>query len=256
MADNLSEQELRVIMAVVEEGRRDDPNQAMPWATLDGLRCLIPCDSLVFKELDVSSEDVPIYQVIDDGDRSLELDASSRANDQFWMLRREFLPCNYPDRTGDLVSVTLWSDFYSFSDLRNAPMYADLYRPEGRRHSMLVSLPAPPGHTRRLQLWRDSGSDFSERDRLVLQLLRPHLHEVYLDAQRRRDDAPRLSRREHQVLQLVAQGRTNADIARQLFISVATVRKHMENIFNRTGVRNRIQAAALVMPHLSVTDSH
>jgi DNA-binding CsgD family transcriptional regulator len=39
-----------------------------------------------------------------------------------------------------------------------------------------------------------------------------------------------------------------------LFISVGTVRKHMEHIFDRTGVRSRALAAALVMPHLSVTD--
>ena len=68
-------------------------------------------------------------------------------------------------------------------------------------------------------------------------LLRPHLHEVYLDADRRRRGIPHLSRRELEVLQLASQGYSNADIARILFISVATVRKHMEHIFDRTGVR-------------------
>jgi DNA-binding CsgD family transcriptional regulator len=92
-----------------------------------------------------------------------------------------------------------------------------------------------------------SGRDFIERDRLVLQLLRPHLHEVYLDAERRRHGTPHLSRREREVLQLAPQGYSNADIARLLFISVATVRKHMEHIFDRTGVRNRA-AAALALP--------
>ena len=50
------------------------------------------------------------------------------------------------------------------------------------------------------------------------------------------------------MLQLVGQGYSNADIGRMLFISVATVRKHMEHIFDRTGVRTRSAAAALVLP--------
>jgi DNA-binding CsgD family transcriptional regulator len=46
----------------------------------------------------------------------------------------------------------------------------------------------------------------------------------------------------------VSQGCSNADIARILFISVSTVRKHLENIYNRTGVRTRSAAAALALP--------
>ena len=81
-------------------------------------------------------------------------------------------------------------------------------------------------------------------------LLRPHLHEVYLDAERRRRAIPHLSRREREVLQLAAQGHSNADIAGILFISVSTVRKHMEHIFDRTGVRTRSAAAAPALPQV------
>jgi DNA-binding CsgD family transcriptional regulator len=48
----------------------------------------------------------------------------------------------------------------------------------------------------------------------------------------------------------VAQGYSNADIARILFISVSTVAKHMEHIFDRTGVRTRSAAAALALPQV------
>jgi DNA-binding CsgD family transcriptional regulator len=41
------------------------------------------------------------------------------------------------------------------------------------------------------------------------------------------------------------------DIARILFISVATVAKHMEHIFDRTGVRTRSAAAALALPQVN-----
>jgi DNA-binding CsgD family transcriptional regulator len=74
---------------------------------------------------------------------------------------------------------------------------------------------------------------------------------VYLDAERRRQGIPHLSRREREVLQLVSQGFSNADIARMLFISVATVAKHMEHIFDRTGVRTRTAAAAQALVWVS-----
>ena len=106
------------------------------------------------------------------------------------------------------------------------------------------------GRVRRVGFWR-SNRDFSERDRLALQLLRPHLQEVYLEAERRRRGIPHLSRREVEVLRLASQGYSNADIARILFISPATVAKHMEHIFDRTGVRDRNAAAALALPNIS-----
>jgi LuxR family transcriptional regulator, maltose regulon positive regulatory protein len=53
-----------------------------------------------------------------------------------------------------------------------------------------------------------------------------------------------LSRREQEVLQYVAQGLTNQQIADQLVISIRTVKKHIENIHGKLGVKNRTQAAA------------
>lgn len=51
-----------------------------------------------------------------------------------------------------------------------------------------------------------------------------------------------LTPRETEVLQLVARGRTNAEIAQDLFISVNTVKRHLNNIFMKLGVTTRIQA--------------
>jgi LuxR family transcriptional regulator, maltose regulon positive regulatory protein len=57
-------------------------------------------------------------------------------------------------------------------------------------------------------------------------------------------DSP-LSRREQQVLDLVAEGRTNEEVARQLFISPVTVKAHLRHIYEKLGVRNRVEAARL-----------
>jgi DNA-binding NarL/FixJ family response regulator len=55
--------------------------------------------------------------------------------------------------------------------------------------------------------------------------------------------AMHLSPREREVLQLLAQGRTNREIARTLTVSVSTVKIHVEHILAKLGVSDRTQAA-------------
>ena len=51
-----------------------------------------------------------------------------------------------------------------------------------------------------------------------------------------------ISEREAAVLNLVVQGKTNPDIAEQLYISVNTVKNHLKNIYRKMGVSSRSQA--------------
>ena len=57
-----------------------------------------------------------------------------------------------------------------------------------------------------------------------------------------RSGAP-LSEREAQVLRLLAEGMNNAEIARELYISRQTVKKHVSSIFAKLEADNRVQAA-------------
>jgi DNA-binding CsgD family transcriptional regulator len=52
-----------------------------------------------------------------------------------------------------------------------------------------------------------------------------------------------LSKRETQVLRELATGKNNSEIARALYISPETVKKHVSNILGKTGAGNRVQAA-------------
>ena len=52
-----------------------------------------------------------------------------------------------------------------------------------------------------------------------------------------------LTEREEQVLLTVARGRTNAEIARDLHISVSTVKTHLGNLMTKLGARNRVEIA-------------
>ena len=56
-----------------------------------------------------------------------------------------------------------------------------------------------------------------------------------------------LSARERELVTLVARGRTNAEIAVQLFISVRTVSSHLDRIRDKTGCRRRADLTRLAL---------
>ena len=58
-----------------------------------------------------------------------------------------------------------------------------------------------------------------------------------------------LTAREAEVLREIAAGRSNREIADTLSISEATVKTHINNLFSKTGVRDRAQAVVYAMRH-------
>jgi DNA-binding NarL/FixJ family response regulator len=74
---------------------------------------------------------------------------------------------------------------------------------------------------------------------ITLRLLR-HLASARPPAARR----PGLSERETEVVRAVARGRTNQEIAAELFISVSTVKGHVAAVMAKLGMRNRVEVAA------------
>jgi DNA-binding CsgD family transcriptional regulator len=62
-------------------------------------------------------------------------------------------------------------------------------------------------------------------------------------------DVGTLSKREQEVLRLIAQGLTNAEIAARLFISTKTAGDHVSAILAKLGVRSRTEAGAFALLH-------
>jgi DNA-binding CsgD family transcriptional regulator len=139
------------------------------------------------------------------------------------------------------------TDVVSLSKFRRCEFYALVHRPLGVEYMLWLYL--DPRHTdARLEFDR-ADRDFSERDRKVLDLLLPHLRQRLRAAKRRpaaTGSATELTPREREVIARVAEGRTNNEIGRLLGISSHTVRKHLENAYEKLGIHTRTGAVAAV----------
>ncbi len=264
----------------------------------------------------------------------------------------------YAARTGD-GSAHKVSDFLSVAQWHATPIYREFYRPIGVEHQIAIALPAPRPLLVAIAISRAPGPDFDERDRAVLDLVRPFLAQSWRNARERvmlrsllgsvsgastgdgtgvllvtdplqeltpgaltvlyryfgrpallsplpprvhnwiltqrlnlsDSEDPKLSRpltatverrritlrylpatrwhdevillretheheataqltaaglspRETEVVQLVATGATNAQIAALLHVAPSTVKRHLDHVYAKLGVRNRVQAAA------------
>jgi DNA-binding CsgD family transcriptional regulator len=245
---HVTDSDLRRLLDVVDAGRSDAPeNEGLPIGVLELAADLIQCEWLSFIEMDEQRRFLFF-------DQTLPVEAADPEDDgegavAFWSNYWDCISCSYPSVTGDDRSVTTISDFYSTREFHQTGMYADYLGPLGVEREAMMCLSAPPGRTRRLLFSRGrSGRDFDDRDRLLLSLLRPHLNELYQELEFRRRPQPELTPRQWELMRLVADGHSNAEIAKELVVSPTTVRTHLENIFQRLGVTSRTRAVAQAFP--------
>jgi DNA-binding CsgD family transcriptional regulator len=239
----LGARHFRQILRFVGLAQDIEGEEPFPVPVLEELRELIPSDAVSFSELDrVGRVGLGLVSV---GEEDIE----APPEEVYWQLRHEYPTCAYQERTLDWSALTL-SDFVSRRELRRRRLYDEWFRPLGIEHELTAGLDSPLSHTKVFLFDRRDGKDFSERDRAVLDALRPWLARLYRAAERRRgvSDAsshdPRLTAREHEILELVAEGMTNAEVAQALWLSPGTVRRHLENAYRKLGVHTRTAAVA------------
>lgn len=233
----------------VAELEFDDP---YPIELIDRLQDLVRCDALTYQDADLHAQ--RFHTIVGVGG-----DGSDDDDEQlYWSVA----PCpisQYRERTGDL-RATRMSDVIGRRRYRKLPIYREYFRPHEIDHIIDLGLPAALRRHRSFILFRRRGApNFSERDRTVLEMLRPHLHrlEAHASLRRRLWEAVRtrdcdaesgayalLTPREREIVELVAEGKTNAQIAAQLWIAPSTVKKHLEHVYEKLGVGTRTAAAA------------
>jgi DNA-binding CsgD family transcriptional regulator len=161
---------------------------------------------------------------------------------------------NHAKRVSDpLFHALRLSDVIELEVLKQSELYAVL--DDDIDYEIQARMPGEDGGHWTIGIGRPS-HDYTPREVLFLDALRPSLisYEAHravaakvAKLQGQRDAVPDevLSVREKEVLDLVASGATNAQIAERLWISPATVKKHLENIYAKLEVGGRI--AALVI---------
>jgi DNA-binding CsgD family transcriptional regulator len=144
-----------------------------------------------------------------------------------------------------LVSDHPTEDFWQHCDPPSqlSDMHTDWTAAHQDENALVMPLPAPPGKTRRLVFLPQPGRTFGDEERNAAELLQPHIADA-LRLQSRIAVARLLTRRQRELLRLVAAGHDNIAIASLLGLSPATVRKHLENAFSRLGVSSRTEAVA------------
>ena len=230
----LVESDHRKVLEVLYAAGEVDGRVAFPEPVLTSLRELVPCDVVAFHERTWRLGNVMVYIGEPVGPMTPQIRAAHRR-----------LKHQDPLRPGETAQTL--TDFVSVRDFRRTEFYAWVHRPLGIEYMLQLYL--DPGRSdARLEFDR-ADSDFGERDRKVLDLLLPHFRQFLQAATRRpapTGAASELTSRELEVIAHVAEGLTNSEISGLLRISSHTVRKHLENAYEKLGTQTRTGAVAAV----------
>lgn len=147
------------------------------------------------------------------------------------------------------------TDYFPNQAAFEATLYfQELLKPLGLKYELTLLLDTPLGQRLGISVSR-ANTDYSDPEVEFLTRLGPHLQRAFHHAQTLaqlsgaqghasawRDVA--LTPRESEILRWVATGRTNGAIARLIGVGPATVKTHLEHIFQKLGVKNRAAAVA------------
>jgi DNA-binding CsgD family transcriptional regulator len=249
----ITDTDVRDLLGVFERCQPAADDDIFYADVLVGLRELIPCDDITFQLMDVAEQRIRLLCVSDEG---VERQESVGMEDQFlqlfWQEFWEEDGCAGPLVTGDYSTLLHQAETWGTRAYANTPLGAQ-FAAMGVKDEVLVPMTPLAGTDRRLLLFRDAGSpDFSEREKAMLALARPHVAELHTRRDRELRGEPNLTPRQWEVLRRVATGSSNTQIARDLALSEATVRKHLENVFLRLGVQSRTEAVARVLAFMDV----
>ena len=105
--------------------------------------------------------------------------------DVYWDVVAYEHPICAPPNTGNHSAEKL-SDYLTLRELRSSHVYDIWFSSYGVERELSVGIPSPLWHTKVLMFDRGKGPDFTERDRAVLDSLRPHLARLWHAARTRR----------------------------------------------------------------------
>ena len=239
--------DLEAVLSFLEEAQTVEGPAPFTPELLDLLTEIVGCTYATFTEVDHRSR-VVNRAVLCSADRWNAEDD----DDDWWESPRTVTLDGYR-LSDDAKPLIVLSDFFSRGQRTSVDFNPNFQ--QGVSDEIQIDLDPTRTWFAGLNVARDR--DFEDRERLILHRLHPHLIGLYRSAELRRrlgataaafdpDATDRLTRRECEVMLWVADGLSNAEIARVLVIERCTVRKHLENIYEKLGVGSRTAALAKV----------
>jgi len=229
------------------------PLETFPAKALSLAHHLIACDDASFNQIDLQSG---AYRVL--------VDPADRVDDPlagaFAAYIHQHPVIAHVAATGDQRPRAV-SELLRPAQLHRLELYTEFFAELGIDDQLSVTLTAIPGQ-RVVGLALNRGTSFEGDESEILSALGPHLTTayrnavLYSDALAGADEQStleatrllaRLTDRQHEVLGLIAQGRTNAQVAVELGCRAGTVKKHVEHILTRLGTDTRVAAARIYL---------
>lgn len=228
--------DLRRIVQFLDTAVSPGPADPFPPSTLIALTGLIAADQADYFEVRPDRSVQVFTMAFEEQHPAWLEEAAARLGPENPLSPFRWAPADGPLRMSEIIAER---------ELRRLDYYNDFLRPAHIRDRLRVWLWRSADTAACLTLIR-SDARFSDRDKAVMAVLQPPLaaiRESSIGADRRLDEAE-LTIREAQVVALVATGRSNAEIARLLFLAPATVAKHLEHVYRKLRVTGRAEVAA------------
>jgi DNA-binding CsgD family transcriptional regulator len=243
----LSERDVRSALDLVYDAASMMEPDPFPRELLERLARLIPADAIVGYHEAIIGRPCRVVESVEIPEEGIPADvqeAGGRFLDQD--------PIKHGPRRREVRALKL-SDFLTRRERRKLEFYWYVWKPLGIDDSLRIWLPAPAGRARVIYLERGK-RDFSERERSLLELLRPSFVRIQARHQRKEAAASALTGREREILGWIARGKTSREIAAILVVSPYTVRKHVEHILEKLDVSTRSAAVARAFPAPALRD--
>ena len=176
----LSASDAERVLGLVAEAESLGGEQPFTGELLAELGRLVHADWVTYNELDRVRRR-SLLAVARPGDS----DDGEVEDEIFWDFVIDAHPVCLRHQQGYFGALKL-SDFLTGRELRRTRLYDDWLRPFGVEHELNVAIPSPLWHTKTFLFDRGDGRDFTERDRLVLDHLQPHLARLWQSARTRR----------------------------------------------------------------------
>jgi DNA-binding CsgD family transcriptional regulator len=173
------------VLQFVAEAENLGGDEPFTGELLTELGKLVQADCVTYNELDRVRKRSLLYVARPGDEDGGEVDDSDEDAALFWDFVIEAHPVCLRHQQGDPGALKI-SDFFTPRELHRTRLYDVWFRPWEIEHELNVPIPSPLWHTKMFLFDRRGARDFTERDRLVLDQLQPHLTRLWRAARTRR----------------------------------------------------------------------